>query len=125
MSESIRVLLVDEDESVLELTETFLQREDGAIDVTAVSSVSEALSIVEGAEFDAVVSDYKMPEMDGVSLASAVRDRQPGVPFFLFTGRSGPELETEIDDADLSGYVQKGAGTEQYAEMAERIREAL
>lgn len=125
MTESIRVLLVDEDASVLELTETFLEREDDAIDVSTATSVSEALETVEETEFDAVVSDYRMPETDGISLAATVRDRQPDLPFFLFTGRSGPELEAEIDDAGLDGYVRKGTGTEQYADLAERIRETV
>lgn len=121
MPETISVLLVDEDTDVLELTETFLERADENLDITTKTSAPAALEHIKNDPVDAVVSDYSMPEMGGVELFESVRERQPGLPFFFFTGRD----RQEIDATDITGYVQKGTGTERYGELAAEIRDAV
>jgi len=125
MAETITVLLVDEDTEVLELTQTFLEREDDALDVETVTSAPVALEKLEAASFDCVVSDYSMPEMTGVEFLEAVRERSPGLPFFFFTGKDSEEIEAVAESADITGYVQKGTGTERYGELADAIRDAV
>jgi len=124
MGERIRVLLVDEDPDVLELTETFLEREDEDIEVLTERSGSAALEVLEGEAVDCVVSDYRMPEMDGLELHEAVTDREP-LPFFLFTASADRETTEAGEAAGVTGVVQKGAGTDHYARLAERIRAAV
>lgn len=125
MTASISVLLVDEDIEILELTQTFLEREDDALSVETETSVADALDRLESEPFDCVVSDYSMPGLTGVDFFEAVRERQPGLPFFFFTGKDAEEIEGIVDSADISGYVQKGTGTERYAELASEIRSAV
>ncbi|MFB6183421.1 MAG: response regulator [Haloarculaceae archaeon] len=124
MPAPVTVLLVDEDPEVLDITETFLERADEGLQVTAVESVTEALDSVVDEEFDCVVSDYKMPKMDGLTLYEELSDRTGTLPFFLFTAKSGAEIERQVAETGITGYVQKGTGTEQYDELASRIREA-
>ena len=66
MAGTITVLLVDEDSDVLDLTKTFLEREDEAIEATTETSASDALDRLESDSFDCVVSDYSMPSMSGI-----------------------------------------------------------
>jgi CheY-like chemotaxis protein len=125
MAAPISVLLVDEDVEVLELTQTFLEREDDALEVTTETGAADALDRLEDGAFDCVVSDYAMPNMTGVEFLEAVRERQPGLPFFFFTGKDSEEIEAVADTADITGYVQKGTGTERYGELADAIRSAV
>ncbi|MDG5777619.1 response regulator [Haloarculaceae archaeon H-GB2-1] len=124
MSDPVRVLLIDEDPEVLDITETFLERADEGLDVTSVQRVTAALDSLDDDEFDCVVSDYKMPKMDGLTLFEEVRDRDADIPFFLFTAKGGG-IEDQAATAGVTGYVQKGTGTEQYDELASRIRDAV
>lgn len=121
MTETISVLLVDEDTDVLELTETFLERADEHFDISTETSAPAALERVDSESVDAVVSDYSMPEMTGVEFFESVRERRPSLPFFFFTGRD----RHEIDAQEITGYVQKGTGTERYGELAAEIRNAV
>lgn len=125
MPESIAVLLVDEDTDVLELTQTFLEREDEGLDVATETSAEDALSRLDDGSFDCVVSDYNMPGMTGIEFMEAVRERSPGLPFFFFTGKDRDEMEAISEGADVTGYVQKGTGTERYGDLAREIRTAV
>lgn len=125
MTETIHVLLVDEDVEVLELTETFLEREDEGLDVSTETSAPDALERLRDESFDCVVSDYSMPNMSGVEFLRSVRERAPDLPFFFFTGRDESDIEAESDDVEITGYVQKGTGTDRYGELATEIRSAV
>lgn len=121
MNERIDVLLVDEDEEVLYLTKTFLERKSERIAAETETDPKKAVERVVSEGFDCVVSDFRMPEMNGVELAVAI-DEQASRPFFLFTAAT----EEDIDDASaVTGQVQKGAGTDHYDELVERIEAAF
>ncbi len=123
MTDTIEVLVVDEDEDVLELTETFLERASDALAVETATSGGEALDRVDGV--DCVVSDYRMPGMDGMDLFEAVRERRPGVPFLLFSAAVEAETVSAAEEAGVTAFVQKGTGTEHYEEMASIIEDAV
>ncbi|WP_136688119.1 response regulator [Halorhabdus amylolytica] len=123
MPESITVLLVDEDRDILDITATFLERESERLDVETVTRTAQALDVLETDPdaVDCVVSDYTMPGMTGVEFLETVRDHDPELPFFFFTGRDRSEIEAQLDADAIDGYVQKGTGTERYAELATDI----
>src|SRR6056297_913784 len=120
---SIDVLLVDEDRDVLEIVQTFLEQEDD-LDVTSEVDPETALEMALTDEYDVVVSDYKMPRLDGLELCAALRDRGSSLTFLLFSVREPEDVEAAADDAGVTGFVQKGTGTEQYSVLAEKIRAA-
>jgi CheY-like chemotaxis protein len=122
MSETVRVLLVDEDRDVLAITREFLEQEDPVLDVATVTSTDEALERVGHDDVDVVVTDLTMPEMDGVALATAVREREPGLPCVLYTAHDEATVQAEYDTT-LSGHVRKRTGNDQYAELAGLVRD--
>jgi len=124
MGGEISVLIVDEDEDVLELTETFLEKESSAITALREPSATVAVDRVREEPIDCVVSDLKMPEMDGLALLERVREFSD-VPFFLVTAADDDETIQRAEAADLAGLVQKGAGTDHYAELARDIEAAV
>jgi DNA-binding NtrC family response regulator len=125
MDDDISVLVVDEDEDVLELTETFLERESDAIEVETETSARNAVERIEDGGVDCVVSDYRMPGMDGMDLFEAVDEREPSLPFLLFSAAVDDETVSEAESAGVTAFVQKGAGTEHYRRMASIIEDAV
>ena len=121
---STEVLLVDEDADVLEIVGTFLGQEDRFEITTETDPEAAVERAVEGG-FDAVVSDYKMPRLDGIELCSALRERGASMPFLLFTAREESDVAASAAEHGVTGVVQKGTGTEQYGVLADRIREAI
>lgn len=125
MTDTIRVLVVDEDEDVLELTQTFLERASDALSVEMATSGQEALERIEDHDVDCVVSDYRMPGMDGMELFEAVRDRGLSLPFLLFSAAVEEETVATAEEAGVTAFIQKGTGTEHYDEMATLIQDAV
>lgn len=126
MSRTIRVLHVDDDEALLGLTKTMLEREGEDITVESAGSVSGALTCLqENGRIDCIVSDYEMPDMDGLDLLETVRETEPDLPFVLFTGRGSEEIASRALSAGATEYLQKGTGTDQYTVLANRIENAV
>lgn len=62
----MRILLVDDEREFLDLTQIYLKREKDDLEVSATTSAGEALNLIEENGFDAIVSDYQMPTMNGL-----------------------------------------------------------
>ncbi|WP_435333329.1 response regulator [Haloarchaeobius sp. TZWWS8] len=118
----VTVLHVDDDPAFVKLVGAFLERLDENIAVEAATSPAEALAHLAQQPADCIVSDYDMPEMNGLELLQAVQERGVDVPFILFTGKGSEEVASEAISAGVSDYIQKAGGSEQYALLANRIR---
>ena len=118
-----RVLHVDDERSILDLTAAFLDRELESVSVTTVTSPHEALDRLESGQFNCVISDYDMPEMDGLELFETIREDHPLVPFVLYTGKGSEEIASDAVNAGVTGYFQKG-GADQQRRLANRVEQA-
>lgn len=106
----IRVLHVDDEPAQLEITRVFVKRVvKGDFEIVSVLSAEEALEKLETEEFDVVVSDYKMPGMDGIELLEAVRKggKYADTPFIIFTGKGGAEVAKEALKKGAERYITK------------------
>jgi CheY-like chemotaxis protein len=79
-----RILLVDDNAHGLSARRSVLE-ELGATIATA-STASEALDALAHQPFDLVVTDYKMPRMNGIELIARLRKQSPGLPVILISG---------------------------------------
>jgi PAS domain S-box-containing protein len=123
-ADAIRVLCVDDDPPLLDLLANFLERVDPRLDVSTVDTPPEALSqIGPNSSVDCVVSDFDMPEMNGLELFEAVRRQDPELPFILYTGKGSEEIASEAISAGVTDYLQKDSGIEHYELLANRICE--
>ena len=123
--EGITVLCVDDDPDVVDLTATFLERQDEDFAVGTATSASEGLDRLADGRVDCVVSDYDMPERNGIEFLEAVREAHGDLPFVLFTGKGSETVASEAISVGATDYLQKGTGTEQYELLANRIRNAV
>ena len=82
VSDTVRVLHVDDETDFADLTKTFLEREDGRISVETAHSPDEGLCCLDGSDFDCVVSDYDMPGRNGIEFLREVRAEFPYPPVY-------------------------------------------
>ncbi|MGZ0745705.1 PAS domain S-box protein [Haloparvum sp. AD34] len=124
-SDRITVLNVDDDPAFSELVSTYLERLDDRFEVRTAETPRAALRIVDEERVDCVVSDFDMPEFDGLELLESVRSKDADLPFILFTGKGSEEIASRAISAGVTDYLQKESGTEQYEILANRIRNAV
>lgn len=115
---SRRILLVDDDTDLLAVSGDILR--DAGFDVVTSTDGSAAISALASGRFDAVISDVRMPGLDGLGLLRAVRERDPDLPVVLTT--SDPSLEG-VSEALAHGalhYLIKPVALERLVETARR-----
>ncbi|WP_276271947.1 response regulator [Haloarcula litorea] len=123
--ESIRVLHVDDEPDFAEMSATFMERENDRIDVDTTTSPEKGLDYIRSDDIDCVVSDYDMPGLNGIEFLKQVRTHHPDLPFILFTGKGSEQVASEAISAGVTDYLQKGAGTEQYQLLTNRVLNAV
>ncbi|WP_299236336.1 PAS domain S-box protein [Natronomonas sp.] len=124
---TVRVLHVDDDAEFAELTASFLEREHDRLSVeTATTAAAGTQRLADpDADIDCVVSDYDMPETNGIEFLETVRQQCPELPFVLFTGKGSEEIASDAISAGVTDYLQKKTGHSQYAVLANRITNAV
>ncbi|MCX6690132.1 MAG: PAS domain S-box protein, partial [Methanoregula sp.] len=94
--------------------------------VTTATSAPEALRLLERERVDAIISDYQMPEMDGIEFLKVVRARGDQTPFIIFTGKGREEVVIEALNEGADGYLQEsGEPGVQFAELSHKIKAAV
>ena len=125
MGEDIRVVHVEDDPDLAALTAEMLERENGAIGVATAETIASGLERVRTTAVDCVVSDYELPDGDGIGFLEGVRAYDDRLPFILFTGKGSEEVASDALAAGATDYLQKETGPDQYAVLANRIENAV
>ncbi|ACL15473.1 response regulator [Methanosphaerula palustris] len=119
------VLYVDDESDLLNLGKIFLEQSH-QITIDTATSAEDALTCGNLQTYDAVISDYQMPGMNGITFLKEVRSRYRDLPFILFTGRGREEVVIEAIDSGVDHYVQKGGDPRpQFAELEHRVLQAI
>jgi PAS domain S-box-containing protein len=121
----ISVLHVDDERVVLDTSKLVLER-SGKFSVDTALTAAQALRKFHEAPYDAIISDYRMAEIDGLELLKIIRNEQPDQPFLIFTGKGREEVAAEAYEQGVDFYVQKGGEPlAQFAELAHKIEKAV
>ncbi len=121
----ISVLYVDDEPALLDIAKIFLEM-NGDLTVDTVPSAHDAIERLQYRKYDAIVSDYQMPEMDGIAFLQHVRLGFDSIPFILFTGRGREEVVIEALNTGADFYLQKGNDPKaQFRELEHKIRHAV
>jgi len=122
----VTILYVDDEPALLEIGKLFLESQED-FHVETLPSARLALQRLGCTQrYDAILSDYQMPEMNGIEFLKEVRDKYGEVPFILFTGKGREEIVIQAINNGADFYVQKGGEPRsQFAELAHHIRAAI
>ncbi len=105
MSDEGRILVIDDEQSMVENLTVLLERQ--GFEVLGALSGQEGLDLFEEEGADLVLSDVRMPKMDGVEVLEAVRDRSPDTPVVLMTAQASLQSAIRAVNLGATHYIQK------------------
>jgi PAS domain S-box-containing protein len=118
----IRILHVDDDPCILEVAKQILELE-GDFEVDNALSVDEAVKKMNTQSYDAIASDYEMPQKNGLDFLKELRQTKNEIPFVLFTGKGREEVAIQALNLGANGYYNKqGTPETVYGELAHGIQ---
>lgn len=125
MPDDISVLYIDDEPNLLTIAKIFLESM-AQFRVGTSESPLEALELLKTTPFDAIITDYMMPEMDGIEFLKALRKSGNTTPVILFTGRGREEVVIQALNEGADSYIQKGGNPQaQFAELAQRVSQTV
>ncbi len=107
MTTPLRVLIVDDDPALLQALPQTLRLRMGGVVVETADSAASALEHIGAKEYDAIVTDIKMPGMDGLALLAEIRARRPDTPTLIITGHGENELVVHALRGGACDFIQK------------------
>ncbi|MHA2365738.1 MAG: PAS domain S-box protein [Candidatus Hodarchaeales archaeon] len=108
----ISVLHIDDDSTFLEITKYHLSKRIPDLKYFPTDVSNKALEIANEKNVDVIISDYAMPELNGMELLDQVRqktsEKQSIIPFIILTGKSREEIVIQSLNLGADYYLQKG-----------------
>ncbi|MCG8608666.1 response regulator [bacterium] len=102
-----QVMIVDGDELVLDSLRSLLELETD-YNIVAFLDPEEALKHIESKAVDLVISDYRIPQMDGITFLSKVKEVDANITRIMLTGQAGlPDAIRAINEVGLFQYIEK------------------
>lgn len=117
-----RILIVDDDERVLFVLHDALARVEDEYEVTTARSSHEALDQFKERPFDLVVTDLRMPNMNGIELTEAIRALDPSATVIWITAYGSHEVRDEATRLGVCDCLDKPL---EIAEIRQAVRDAL
>src|SRR5919197_5358854 len=103
----LHVLVVDDDPALLQALPESLRLRLSAMTVDTAESAEAALDRIVGRDYDAIVTDIKMPGMDGLALLAEIRRRRPDTPTLIITGHGEHDLVVRALRGGACDFIQK------------------
>jgi len=101
------VLIVDDDPALLQALPKALKLRMGGLTAETADSAAAAIQRIAAQDYDAIVTDIKMPGMDGLKLLAEVRARRPDTPTLIITGHGDNELVVQALRDGAWDFIQK------------------
>src|SRR2546427_1357502 len=105
--EQARVLVVDDDPALLQALPQALQLRMAEVTVETADSAAVALDRIAARDYDAIVTDIKMPGMDGLTLLAEIREHRPDTPILIITGHGEHDLSVRALRGGAYDLIQK------------------
>src|SRR5436190_3711632 len=107
MTQAAYILIVDDDAALLQALPQALYLRMSNVRVDTCDSALEALKLVRANEYDAIVTDIKMPGMDGLALLAKIQELRPHTPTLLITGHGDHNLAIQALRGGAYDFIQK------------------
>src|SRR5204862_82815 len=115
-----RVLIVDDDPGLLQALPQALRLRMAAVTVDTADSAAAALDRIAARDYDAIVTDIKMPGMDGLALLAEIRGRRPDTPTLMITGHGEYELAVRALRGGAYDFIQKPIDRDHFVALLHR-----
>jgi signal transduction histidine kinase len=115
-----RILLVDDDVALLDALPQALRLRMDGIEIDTSETADDALERIRAVDYDAIVSDIKMPGMDGLALLGEIRRLRPSTPTVLITGHGERDLAVQALRGGAYDFVQKPIDRDYFVASLER-----
>ena len=119
--ETVRVLLVEDHPLVGELVRSVCEELPGFELVAEAMSGARALEEANTFHPTLAIVDIGLPDVDGITLARQLREREPPLAILMLSAREDPDALLEAMAAGAAGYLGKSAGRDQIREALERV----
>jgi DNA-binding NtrC family response regulator len=116
-----RILVVDDEEIVLKSCRKILQ--GGGHEVTTTLSGEEAFGLLETEPFDIVITDMKMPGIDGLQVLERVKEKYPDIAVIMITGYSTVQSAVQAMKLGAFDYIPKPFTPDEVLMVVERVLE--
>ena len=119
------VLYVDDESFLLMPTKIYLETHGNFLVDTA-ATVDEALNKIKNHSYDVIISDYQMPENDGIQFLKTLRQAGNQIPFIIFTGKGDEDVVIEAYAAGADFYLAKGVNPKAtYMDLTNKIEQIV
>ena len=102
-----KVLIVDDDQEMLLSLKEGFEKYNATFSVLMAGDGIVATEKLEKETISLVITDLRMPRMDGFALLSKIMEQYPDIPVIIMTGYSTPEMESLAQEGGAVGYVEK------------------
>ena len=120
-----RILHVDDEKCEFTLLKHNLKTINTDLDIQWVESGLKALETLENELFDCVISDFQMPEMNGLELLLNIRNRENHIPFIFLTGQGSEKLAAEALRSGADDYFTKDLGFAHYERLIHSLEKLI
>ncbi len=112
------ILLVDDDPMILAALKDMLNKYNNEFAILVADDGEAAVKILQKTPISLVVTDLKMPNMDGLSLLAYILEHKPSTPCIVMTAYTSKELEASVKKGGAIGYIEKPLN---YAKLEQQI----
>ena len=120
--DNFRILAVDDELLIRDLLYDFFCSQGW--DIVIAENGKRALEYLKNQEFDIVLTDLKMPEIDGMDLTGRIRELYPGLPVIIMTGYPSLDSALEALRFKVDDYIIKPFNINQLFKIAKSVVEA-
>jgi CheY-like chemotaxis protein len=125
MAECHKLLLLDDDEQMLELYREILQQLPSQPEVTVSDSGARAIALLESEPFSLLITDLRMPKMDGLQVLTIVRRKYPQLRIIVLTGVVDEEYRSRAYALGVDLFWQKPGSEEEFTLFKDCIESLL
>src|SRR5687768_2316506 len=120
-----KILLLDDDPDVLDLYQQMLLQLPSKPEVHIATSGARAMALLDSEPFNLLVSDLKMPKMDGLQVITLVRRKHPQLRTVVLTGVADEEMRTRAYSMGIDLYLEKPSNSKELNFLMECIESLL
>ena len=117
--ENMKILLIDDDEWIRDSMSLFFESEE--CNLLALETAEEGLKILKNKNYDIIIVDYRLPDMDGLEFFKRIQESHPNTFKILITAYGSKELLSKAREMGIHDFIEKPFTSETIEESLSRL----